>query len=149
VKAGRRAAWIVAGGWEIQGLSGINNYTGGTTIIAPNPSTGSATLGHLGPVASQHRQGAIAKAARFRNFAETSGASIKTRRTLAQPKMANVNLVRKSDNYTAGSDDVFGRHTAMAGPRQLEGFGRRRTEPGGGEPYTGTRRIDTGATMAL
>ncbi len=146
VNGGTAGSLIVAGG--IQGLSGINTYTG-DTIIAPSPSPGSATLALLGTgsVATSSKV-AIATGGTFDISLTTSGASIKTLADFGASPNGSVNLGSQKLTITAGSTTFSGVIADGGHIGSLEVSGGVQTLAGV-NTYTGTTTIDTGATLAL
>ena len=146
VNGGTAGSLIVAGG--IQGLSGINTYTG-DTIIAPNPSPGAAMLALLGTgsIATSSKV-AIATGGLFDISLTSAGASIKTLADFGASPNGNVNLGAQKLTITGGSTTFSGVIADGGASGSLEVAGGVQTLAGV-NTYTGTTTIDPGATLAL
>jgi autotransporter-associated beta strand protein len=146
VNGGTAGSLIVAGG--IQGLSGINTYTG-DTIIAPNPSPGLAVLALLGTgsIATSSKV-EIATGGAFDISLTTNGASIKTLADFGASPNGTVNLGSQKLTLTAGSTTFSGVIADGGHSGSLEVSGGIQTLAGM-NTYTGTTTIDAGATLAL
>jgi fibronectin-binding autotransporter adhesin len=143
MSGGTAGSLIVAGG--VQGLAGMNTYTG-DTIIAPNPSPGSAMLALIGSGSiATSSEVEIATGGTFDISLTTNGASIRTLADYGASPNGNVNLGAQKLTITAGSTTFSG---AIADGGSLEISGGVQTLAGANS-YTGTTTIDTGATLAL
>jgi fibronectin-binding autotransporter adhesin len=146
VYGGTGGSLIVAGG--LQMLYGTNTYTG-ATIIAPNPSPGSAMLALMltGSIATSSEV-EIATGGTFDISMTTSGASIKTLADYGASPNGSVNLGSQKLTITAGSTTFSGVISDGGFVGSLEISGGVQTLAGV-NTYTGATMIDTGATLAL
>jgi fibronectin-binding autotransporter adhesin len=151
IGGGSKGSLIVSGG--IQKLSGVNTYTGDTTI-APNPTTGFATLALTGSGSiATSREVAIATGGRF-DISGLSGAgtSIVTLADSGATPSGVVFLGSKTLTITDGSTTFSG---TIADGGLSGGTGGNLTIAGGTQTlagtnlYTGTTTINLGATLAL
>ena len=143
VNGGTAGSLVVAGG--IEALAGTNTYTG-ATIIAPNPSPGSAMLALVGTGSiATSSQVAIATGGTFDISLTTNGASIKALADFGVSPNGNVNLGSQKLTITASSTTFSG---VIAGAGSLEIAGGIQTLAGT-STYTGATTVDAGATLAL
>jgi autotransporter-associated beta strand protein len=151
IGGGVKGSLIISGG--IQGLSGVNTYTGDTTI-APNPSSGFATLALTGggSIATSSVV-AIATNGMF-DISGLSGAgtSIMTLADAGSNPSGVVALGSKTLTITNGSTTFSG---TIADGGLFGGTGGSLTIAGGTQTlagtnlYTGATTINLGATLAL
>ena len=146
VNGGTAGSLIVAGG--VQGLAGTNTYTG-TTIVAPNPSPGSAVLALIGTGSiATSSEVEIATGGTFDISLTTNGASIKTLADYGASPNGSVNLGAQKLTITAGSTTFSGVISDGGLGGSLEISGGVQTLAGA-NTYIGATTIDPGATLAL
>ena len=146
MNGGTAGRLIVAGG--VQGLSGTNTYTG-ATVIAPNPSPGSATLALVGTGSiATSSEVEIATGGTFDISLTTSGASIKTLADFGVSPNGKVSLGAQKLTITAGSTTFSGVIGDGGHGGSLEIAGGIQTLAGV-NTYIGATTVDPGATLAL
>jgi len=153
IGGGVAGSLIVSGG--TQGLSGVNTYTGDTTI-APNPTNGTAILALIGTGSiATSSEVAIATGGTFDISMTSAGASIKTLADTGATPSGNVALGSQTLTITNGSTTFSG---VIADGGLGGGVGGNLTVTGGTQTlagvntYTGLTTISpasTTATLAL
>jgi fibronectin-binding autotransporter adhesin len=131
---------IVKVGSGILTLSGINTYTGSTTIDA-----GTLAIGSAGSIASSS-QVAIATGATF--DVSTAGASITTLADSASGQAGTVNLGTKTLTITSGSSTFSGSLNG-SGALVINGGDQTLAGVSTGAEFFGTATINSGGTLTL